>query len=140
VRLLSRPKRKCFSLGAYRLSEPWLDDRAGCVPRVLLAALKIGPALCAGNTLVLKAAEDAPLSVLLLAEVCQEFLPPGVHNVLTGLGEECGAPLANHPMVSKLSFTGSTEVGKLIMRAASDRIVPVSLELGGKAFVNRCRE
>jgi acyl-CoA reductase-like NAD-dependent aldehyde dehydrogenase len=74
---------------------------------VLLAALKIGPALCAGNTLVLKAAEDAPLGVLLLAEVCQEFLPPGVLNVLTGLGEECGAPLANHPMVSKLSFTGS---------------------------------
>src|SRR5262249_49973763 len=80
---------------------------------VLLAALKIGPALCAGNTLVLKAAEDAPLGVLLLAEVCQEFLPPGVFNVLTGLGEECGAPLANHPTVSKLSFTGSTEVGKL---------------------------
>src|SRR5712692_2948190 len=100
---------------------------------VLLAALKIGPALCAGNTLVLKAAEDAPLGVLMLAETCQEFLPPGVLNVLTGLGEECGAPLANHPMVSKLSFTGSTEVGKLIMRAASDRIVPVSLELGGKS-------
>src|SRR5438067_4480577 len=100
---------------------------------VLLAALKIGPALCAGNTLVLKAAEDAPLGVLLLAEVCQEFLPPGVLNVLTGLGDECGAPLANHPMVSKLSFTGSTEVGKLIMCAASDRIVPVSLELGGKS-------
>jgi acyl-CoA reductase-like NAD-dependent aldehyde dehydrogenase len=100
---------------------------------VLLAALKIGPALCAGNTLVLKAAEDAPLGVLLLAEVCQEFLPPGALNVLTGLGEECGAPLANHPIVQKLSFTGSTEVGKLIMRAASDRIVPVSLELGGKS-------
>jgi acyl-CoA reductase-like NAD-dependent aldehyde dehydrogenase len=100
---------------------------------VLLAALKIGPALCAGNTLVLKAAEDAPLGVLLLAEVCQELLPPGVLNVLTGLGEECGAPLANNPLVSKLSFTGSTEVGKLIMRAASDRVVPVSLELGGKS-------
>jgi acyl-CoA reductase-like NAD-dependent aldehyde dehydrogenase len=98
---------------------------------VLLAALKIGPALCAGNTLVLKAAEDAPLGVLLLAEVCQELLPPGVLNVLTGLGEECGAPLANNPLVNKLSFTGSTEVGKLIMRAASDRVVPVSLELGG---------
>src|SRR5437763_16847401 len=69
----------------------------------------------------------------MLAEICQEFLPPGVLNVLTGLGEECGAPLANHPMVSKLSFTGSTEVGKLIMRAASERIVPVSLELGGKS-------
>ena len=100
---------------------------------VLLAALKIGPALCAGNTLVLKAAEDAPLGVLLVAEVCQQFLPPGVLNVLTGFGEECGAPLANHPTVRKLSFTGSTEVGKLVMRAAADRIVPVSLELGGKS-------
>src|SRR5690348_8954265 len=99
----------------------------------ILSAIKIAPALIAGNTLVLKAAEDAPLCVLLLAEVCQQFLPPGVLNVLTGLGEECGAPLANHPAVAKLSFTGSTEVGKSIMRAAADRIVPVSLELGGKS-------
>jgi acyl-CoA reductase-like NAD-dependent aldehyde dehydrogenase len=99
----------------------------------ILSAIKIAPALVAGNTLVLKAAEDAPLCVLLLAEVCQQFLPAGVLNVLTGLGEECGAPLANHPTVRKLSFTGSTEVGKSIMRAASDRIVPVSLELGGKS-------
>jgi acyl-CoA reductase-like NAD-dependent aldehyde dehydrogenase len=100
---------------------------------VLLGALKIAPALCAGNTLVLKAAEDAPLGVLMMAEICQEFLPPGVLNVLTGLGEECGGPLAQHPLVRKLSFTGSTEVGKLIMRAAAERIVPVSLELGGKS-------
>jgi betaine-aldehyde dehydrogenase len=100
---------------------------------VLLAALKIAPALCAGNTIVLKAAEDAPLGVLLMAEICQELLPPGVLNVLIGLGEECGAALAKHPSVRKLSFTGSTEVGKLIMRAASERIVPVSLELGGKS-------
>jgi len=99
----------------------------------ILSAIKIAPALVAGNTLVLKAAEDAPLCVLLLAEVCQQFLPPGVLNVLTGLGEECGAPLANHPTIAKLSFTGSTVVGKSIMRAASDRIVPVSLELGGKS-------
>ena len=99
----------------------------------ILSAIKIAPALIAGNTLVLKAAEDAPLCVLLLAEVCQQFLPPGVLNVLTGLGEECGAPLANHPAIAKLSFTGSTVVGKSIMRAASDRIVPVSLELGGKS-------
>jgi acyl-CoA reductase-like NAD-dependent aldehyde dehydrogenase len=100
---------------------------------VSLAAVKIGPALCAGNTMVLKAAEDAPLGVLLLAEVCQQFLPPGVLNVLTGFGEECGAPLAVHPRVRKLSFTGSTEVGKLVMHAAADRIVPISLELGGKS-------
>ncbi len=100
---------------------------------VLLAAIKIAPALCAGNTMVMKAAEDAPLGVLLLAEICQEFLPPGVLNVLTGLGEECGGPLAHHPTVRKLSFTGSTEVGKIVMRAAAERIVPISLELGGKS-------
>jgi len=100
---------------------------------VMLAALKIAPALCAGNAMVLKAAEDAPLGVLTMAEVCQQFLPPGVLNVLTGLGEECGGPLAEHPTIRKLSFTGSTEVGKIIMRAAAARIVPVSLELGGKS-------
>jgi betaine-aldehyde dehydrogenase len=100
---------------------------------VLLGALKIAPALVAGNTLVMKAAEDAPLGVLLMAEICQEFLPPGVLNVLTGLGEECGGPLAEHLGITKLSFTGSTEVGKIIMRAAAERIVPVSLELGGKS-------
>jgi acyl-CoA reductase-like NAD-dependent aldehyde dehydrogenase len=100
---------------------------------VLLGALKIAPALCAGNTLVLKAAEDAPLAALMMAAICQELLPAGVLNVLTGLGEECGGPLARHPLVRKLSFTGSTEVGKIIMRAAADRIVPVSLELGGKS-------
>jgi acyl-CoA reductase-like NAD-dependent aldehyde dehydrogenase len=100
---------------------------------VLLGALKIAPALCAGNTLVLKAAEDAPLGVLLMAEVCQEFLPHGVLNVLTGTGEECGGPLAVHPAIRELSFTGSTEVGKIIMRAAAERIVPTSIELGGKS-------
>lgn len=100
---------------------------------VLLAALKIAPALCAGNTMVLKAAEDAPLGVLLLAKACDEILPAGVLNVLTGFGHECGAALAQHPAVRKLSFTGSTAVGKSIMQAASDRIAPVSLELGGKS-------
>jgi betaine-aldehyde dehydrogenase len=100
---------------------------------VLLAALKIAPALATGNTIVLKAAEDAPLGVLLLCEICQEHLPPSVLNVLTGYGEDCGAALASHPGIRKLSFTGSTEVGRLIMKAAAERIVPVSLELGGKS-------
>jgi acyl-CoA reductase-like NAD-dependent aldehyde dehydrogenase len=100
---------------------------------VILAALKIAPALCAGNTLVLKAAEDAPLGVLWLAAICNEHVPKGVLNVVTGYGEEAGAALSAHPGVRKLSFTGSTEVGKLIMKAAADRIVPVSLELGGKS-------
>lgn len=98
-----------------------------------LASLKIAPAVCAGNTIVLKAAEDAPLAVLMIAGICQEHLPPGVVNVITGYGAECGAPLAEHPLVRKLSFTGSTAVGKSIMRAASDRLAPVSLELGGKS-------
>ena len=97
---------------------------------VMLGALKIAPALCAGNCMVMKAAEDAPVGVLLMAEICQEFLPPGV---LTGFGEEAGGALANHPKIRKLSFTGSTEVGKIVMRAAAERIVPVSLELGGKS-------
>src|SRR5215203_4339734 len=100
---------------------------------VVLGALKIAMALAAGNTLVLKAAEDAPLSLLQVAQICGRHLPPGVLNLITGYGEECGAALARHPMVSKLSFTGSTEVGKSIMHAAADRIVPVSLELGGKS-------
>ena len=100
---------------------------------VMLGALKIAPALLSGNTMVMKAAEDAPLGVLLMARICQPHLPPGVLNVLTGLGEECGAPLASHPAVRKMSFTGSTEVGKLVMRAAAERIAHVSLELGGKS-------
>jgi acyl-CoA reductase-like NAD-dependent aldehyde dehydrogenase len=102
---------------------------------VLLGALKIAMSITAGNTLVLKAAEDAPLAVLRMGTICNDFLPPGVLNVLTGYGEEAGAALAVHPLVRKLSFTGSTEIGKLIMHAAADRIVPVSLELGGKSPV-----
>lgn len=100
---------------------------------LLLAAVKIAPALCAGNTMVMKTAEDAPLAVLLLAEICQQHLPAGVLNMLTGIGAECGTPLITHPKVAKLSFTGSTAVGKLVMEAAARRILPVSLELGGKS-------
>lgn len=100
---------------------------------VQLASLKIAPAICSGNTIVLKAAEDAPLAVLLMAEICQQFLPKGVVNVVTGYGEECGAPLSAHPLVRKVSFTGSTGVGRAVMHAAADRLAPVSLELGGKS-------
>jgi acyl-CoA reductase-like NAD-dependent aldehyde dehydrogenase len=100
---------------------------------VVLSAMKIAMALAAGNTLVLKAAEDAPLAVLKMAELCAAHLPAGVLNVLTGYGAEAGAALIEHPLVGKLSFTGSTAVGKLVMHAAADRIIPVSLELGGKS-------
>src|SRR5277367_150556 len=99
----------------------------------LLGSLKLAPAICAGNTIVMKTAEDAPLAMLMIAEICQKHLPAGVINVITGFGREAGAPLAEHPLIRKLSFTGSTEVGKAVMRAAADRIVPVSLELGGKS-------
>jgi 3-hydroxyisobutyrate dehydrogenase len=122
--LLSYSRRE--PIGVVGAIVPWNSP-------VLLSALKIAMAVTAGNTLVLKAAEDAPLSVLLLARICAEHLPAGVLNVLTGYGEECGAALAAHPGVAKLSFTGSTEVGRLVMRAAADRIAPVSLELGGKS-------
>lgn len=120
---------------SYTRREP-LGVVAGIIPwnsPVLLGALKIAMAITAGNTLVLKAAEDAPLTVLELARICSRHLPPGVLNVLTGFGDESGAPLANHPGISKISFTGSTEVGRLMMRAAAERIAPVSLELGGKS-------
>ncbi|HEX2650572.1 MAG TPA: aldehyde dehydrogenase family protein, partial [Burkholderiales bacterium] len=100
---------------------------------VILGGMKIAMSLAAGNTLVLKAAEDAPLGVLMMAQLCAEHLPEGVLNVLTGYGEEAGAALFKHPLIRKISFTGSTEVGKLAMQAASERIVPVSLELGGKS-------
>ncbi len=98
-----------------------------------LGTLKISMALATGNTQVLKPAEDAPLAVLKLAELAEDIFPPGVFNVVTGLGEEAGAALANHPDVAKVSFTGSSEVGKLVAHSAADRIANVTLELGGKS-------
>ena len=101
---------------------------------LLMAAWKLGPALATGCTVVLKVAEETPLSGLLLAEICQEAgLPDGVLNLLTGFGETCGAPLVAHPMVDKIAFTGSTEVGKLIVKAAAHDLKKLTLELGGKS-------
>lgn len=99
---------------------------------VQLSAMKIASALAAGNTLVLKAAEDAPLAVLEVARIADEFLPKGVLNVVVGYGTEAGEALITSPKVRKLSFTGSTVVGARVMEIAAQRIVPVSLELGGK--------
>jgi len=98
-----------------------------------LGAVKISMALTTGNCLVLKPAEDAPLAVLRLAELAADIFPPGVFNVVTGLGEEAGAALAAHPGIAKVSFTGSSEVGKLVGHATADRIANVTLELGGKS-------
>ena len=98
-----------------------------------LGCVKISMALATGNCLVLKPAEDAPLAILKLAELADGLFPPGVFNLVTGLGEEAGAALANHPGIDKVSFTGSSEVGKLIGHATADRIAKLTLELGGKS-------
>ena len=101
---------------------------------LLMAAWKLGPALAAGCTVVLKLAEQTPLSGLRLAELIHEAgFPEGVVNVLTGFGEGAGAPLAAHDLVDKIAFTGSTEVGRLIVHAAAGNLKKVSLELGGKS-------
>ena len=99
---------------------------------LLMLAWKIAPALAAGNTVVLKPAETTPLTALLFAEVCQQAdLPAGVVNIVTGAGET-GSALVNHPGISKIAFTGSTEVGKLIAKAVADTKKVATLELGGK--------
>src|SRR5438445_2003212 len=100
---------------------------------ILIAAWKIAPALIAGNTVVLKPSANAPLAALALARICAKHLPRGVLNVITGTGDEVGTPLAVHPLVAKISFTGATDTGKAILRLAADRIIPVTLELGGKS-------
>ncbi len=101
---------------------------------LLLAARKIAPALAVGNTVVIKPPEEASLATLLLAKLLAEAgLPEGVLNVVTGYGEEAGAALVEHPSVAKISFTGGTETGRLIMRAAAGTLKRVSLELGGKS-------
>jgi phenylacetaldehyde dehydrogenase len=101
---------------------------------LLMAAWKIGPALAAGCTIVLKPAEQTPLTALLLAEIAAEVgFPEGVLNVVPGYGETAGAAIAAHPDVDKVAFTGSTEVGKLIVKAAAGNLKKVTLELGGKS-------
>jgi phenylacetaldehyde dehydrogenase len=101
---------------------------------LLMAAWKLGPALATGCTVVLKPAEQTPLTALRLGELVQEAgFPDGVVNIVTGLGETAGAALAAHPGIDKIAFTGSTEVGKLIVKAASNDLKKVSLELGGKS-------
>ena len=99
---------------------------------LMQSACKIGPALAAGNTVVLKTAEQAPLAVLRVFELIQEILPPGVANVISGFGEEAGKPLVKHPKVRKITFTGSSAVGAEIMRDAADKFISVTAELGGK--------
>merc|ERR1712088_123575 len=101
---------------------------------LLMQAWKLGPALATGNTVVMKLAEQTPLTGLYIAELIKEAgFPAGVVNIVPGYGPTAGAAIANHPMVDKVAFTGSTEVGKIIQRAAADNIKRVTLELGGKS-------
>ncbi len=120
----------------YTLREP-LGVCGAIIPwnyPLVMAAWKLAPALAAGNTVVLKPAEQTPVTALELGKLIQEAgFPEGVVNIVPGFGERAGAALASHPGVDKIAFTGSTEVGKKIARAAAENLTKVSLELGGKA-------
>ena len=102
------------------------------VPMYLMA-LKIAPALVAGNSVVVKSSEEAPLCCLRVCQLLAQILPAGVFNILSGDGPVCGGPVAAHDDVAKISFTGSVETGRIIHRAAAEKLVPVTLELGGKS-------
>jgi len=100
---------------------------------LLMAAWKIPPALAAGNCIVLKPAEQTPLSIALLMELVSDLLPPGVLNIVQGFGSEAGQALATSPRIAKLAFTGSTAVGQHILKCAADSLIPSTVELGGKS-------
>jgi len=100
---------------------------------ILMATWKIAPALAAGNAIVLKPAEQTPVSILYLMEMIADILPPGVLNIVNGFGVETGKPLASSRRIAKIAFTGETTTGRLIMQYAADNIIPVTLELGGKS-------
>ena len=100
---------------------------------ILMAVWKLAPALAAGNCVVLKPAEQTPASILVLAELIGDLLPPGVLNIVSGFGLEAGKPLASSPRIAKIAFTGETTTGRLIMQYASQNLIPVTLELGGKS-------
>src|SRR6202043_4027759 len=111
---------------------------------ILMAVWKLAPALAAGNAVVIKPAERTPLSLLVLAELVQDLLPPWVLNIVNCFGLEDCKPLASNPRIAKIAFTGETTTGRLIMQYASENIIPVTLELGGKSrnifFVDLMRE
>ena len=100
---------------------------------ILMAAWKLAPALAAGNCVVLKPAEQTPAAIMVLAGIIGDLLPPGVLNIVNGYGPEVGAPLAKSPRIAKIAFTGSTQTGRMIMQYATENLIPVTLELGGKS-------
>ncbi|WP_210545161.1 aldehyde dehydrogenase family protein [Rhodoferax sp. PAMC 29310] len=100
---------------------------------ILMAAWKLAPAIGAGNCVVLKPAESTPISLLILAELIADLLPPGVLNIVNGYGREAGMPLATSKRIAKIAFTGSTSTGRVIAQAAANNLIPATLELGGKS-------
>ncbi|QKS73371.1 aldehyde dehydrogenase family protein [Paenalkalicoccus suaedae] len=100
---------------------------------LLMAAWKLAPALVAGNCVVLKPAEQTPTSIFVWLELIEDLLPPGVLNIVSGFGVEAGKPLASNSRINKVAFTGETTTGRLIMQYASENLIPVTLELGGKS-------
>ncbi len=100
---------------------------------ILMACWKLAPALAAGNCIVLKPAEQTPMSIMVLMDLIHDLLPPGVLNVVNGFGIEAGKPLAQNRRIAKIAFTGETTTGRLIMQYASENLIPVTLELGGKS-------
>ena len=120
---------------AYHFNEP-LGVVGQIIPwnfPILMACWKLAPALAAGNCVVLKPAEQTPASIMVLAGLIEDILPPGVLNIVNGFGVEAGKPLASSPRIAKIAFTGETTTGRLIMQYASQNIIPVTLELGGKS-------
>jgi aldehyde dehydrogenase len=120
---------------AYHFHEP-LGVVAQIIPwnfPILMAAWKLAPALAAGNCVVLKPAEQTPMSIMVLMDLVGDLLPPGVLNVVNGFGVEAGKPLAQNKRIAKVAFTGETTTGRLIMQYASENLIPVTLELGGKS-------
>lgn len=107
---------------------------------LLLMAMKAAAALVAGNAVVVKSAEEAPLTVLRVTQIMNTVLPSGLFSILAGFGPECGAPLVEHPDVKKVTFTGSVETGKIVYKAAAEKLIPVTLELGGKSPMIICAD
>lgn len=120
---------------AYHFHEP-IGVVAQIIPwnfPILMAVWKLAPALAAGNCVVLKPAEQTPVGIMFVAELINDLLPAGVLNIVQGFGVEAGKPLASSPRVGKVAFTGETTTGRLIMQYASENLIPVTLELGGKS-------
>jgi aldehyde dehydrogenase len=113
-------------LGVVGLIVPWNFP-------ILMAAWKLAPAIAAGNCVVLKPAESTPVSIMVMAELIADLLPPGVLNIVNGYGREAGLPLASSKRIGKIAFTGSTATGRVIAQAAASNLIPATLELGGKS-------